>query len=83
MALSERNSNAIYLIVWLGFPYVSIPYVRRRHEIGTLHWTLNKMIELLIDTLLAFSLFFDAGHLFHRAGAGGHCPHLRALHHRA
>ena len=57
VALRERNSNVFYLMVWLGFPYVNIPYVRRKREIGTSRWTLSKKIKLLIDSLLAFSYF--------------------------
>ena len=53
--LHERNSNVFYLMVWLGFAYVNIPYVRRKREIGKSRWTLNKKIKLLIDSLLAFS----------------------------
>ncbi len=55
VALQERNSNVFYLMVWLGFPYVNIPYVRRKREIGRSRWTLSKKIKLLIDSLLAFS----------------------------
>ena len=57
VSLGERNSNVFYLMVWLGFPYVNIPYVRRRREIGKSRWTLSKKIKLLIDSLLAFSFF--------------------------
>jgi dolichol-phosphate mannosyltransferase len=57
VALQERNSNVFYLMVWLGFPYVNIPYVRRKRKIGTSRWTLSKKIKLLIDSLLAFSYF--------------------------
>lgn len=53
--MHERNSNVFYLMVWLGFPYVNIPYVRRKREIGTSRWTLSKKVKLLIDSLLAFS----------------------------
>jgi dolichol-phosphate mannosyltransferase len=53
--LHERNSNVFYLMVWLGFTYVNIPYVRRKREIGKSRWTLSKKIKLLIDSLLAFS----------------------------
>ena len=55
VAMQERNSNVFYLMVWLGFPYVNIPYVRRKREIGKSRWTLSKKIKLLIDSLLAFS----------------------------
>ena len=53
--MQERNSNVFYLMVWLGYPYVNIPYVRRKREIGTSRWTLSKKVKLLIDSLLAFS----------------------------
>ncbi|MCC3158804.1 glycosyltransferase family 2 protein [Hymenobacter sp. 15J16-1T3B] len=57
VSMEERNSNVFYLMVWLGFPYVNIPYVRRKREIGTSRWTLSKKIKLLIDSLLSFSYF--------------------------
>ncbi|RAK65772.1 glycosyltransferase family 2 protein [Hymenobacter edaphi] len=57
VGMQERNSNVFYLMVWLGFPYVNIPYVRRKREIGTSRWTLSKKIKLLIDSLLSFSYF--------------------------
>ena len=55
LKLHERNSNVFYLMVWLGFAYVNIPYTRRKREIGKSRWTLSKKIKLLIDSLLAFS----------------------------
>ena len=55
VAMQERNSNVFYLMVWLGFAYVNIPYTRRKREIGKSRWTLSKKIKLLVDSLLAFS----------------------------
>jgi len=55
LKLHERNSNVFYLMVWLGFAYVNIPYVRRKRSIGTSRWTFSKKVKLLIDSLLAFS----------------------------
>jgi glycosyltransferase involved in cell wall biosynthesis len=55
--LQERNSNLFYLMVWLGYPYVNIPYVRRKREIGKSRWTLKKKAKLFIDSILAFSYF--------------------------
>ncbi|MBF9222166.1 glycosyltransferase family 2 protein [Hymenobacter ruricola] len=55
LKLHERNSNVFYLMVWLGFAYVNIPYTRRRRQIGTSRWTLSKKIKLFIDSLMAFS----------------------------
>lgn len=53
--LHERNSNIFYLMIWLGFAYVSLPYTRRRRTIGRSRWTLSKKITLLIDSLVSFS----------------------------
>jgi dolichol-phosphate mannosyltransferase len=55
LKLHERNSNVFYLMVWLGFAYVNIPYTRRKRQIGKSRWTLSKKIKLLVDSLLAFS----------------------------
>ena len=57
LRLHERNSNLFYLMVWLGYPYVNIPYVRRKREIGKSRWTLKKKMKLFIDSILAFSFF--------------------------
>jgi dolichol-phosphate mannosyltransferase len=55
LKLHERNSNVLYLMVWLGFAYVNIPYTRRKRKIGKSRWTLSKKIKLAIDSLMAFS----------------------------
>ncbi|TYZ07048.1 glycosyltransferase family 2 protein [Hymenobacter lutimineralis] len=55
--MQERNSNLFYLMVWLGYPYVNIPYIRRKREIGKSRWTLTKKIKLFIDSILSFSYF--------------------------
>ncbi len=55
LKMHERNSNVFYLMVWLGFAYVNIPYTRRKRQIGKSRWTLSKKIKLLVDSLLAFS----------------------------
>ncbi|MBF9236756.1 glycosyltransferase family 2 protein [Hymenobacter sp. BT683] len=55
LKLHERNSNVFYLMVWLGFAYVNIPYTRRKRTIGKSRWTLSNKIKLLIDSLMAFS----------------------------
>lgn len=57
LKMHERNSNIFYLMVWLGYSYVNIPYVRRKREIGKSRWTLQKKIKLFIDSLLSFSYF--------------------------
>ncbi|QHT66075.1 glycosyltransferase family 2 protein [Rhodocytophaga rosea] len=55
--MDEKNTNILYLLVWLGYEYVNIPYTRRKREIGTSRWTLSKKIKMFIDTIIAFSFF--------------------------
>ncbi|UYZ57460.1 glycosyltransferase family 2 protein [Hymenobacter latericus] len=57
LQMKERNSNVFYLLVWLGYPFVNIPYTRRKREIGKSRWTLSKKVKLLVDSILSFSFF--------------------------
>lgn len=57
LKLKENNSNVFYLMTWMGFNYVNIPYVRKQREIGKSRWTLQKKVKLLVDSLLSFSYF--------------------------
>lgn len=57
LGMSERNTNIFYLMVWMGYAYVNIPYIRRQRDIGQSRWTLQKKVKLLIDSLLSFSFF--------------------------
>jgi dolichol-phosphate mannosyltransferase len=53
--INEKNTNQIYLLSWLGFDYVSIPYVRKKRDVGVSKWTLSKKIKLFIDSFVSFS----------------------------
>ncbi|UYZ61375.1 glycosyltransferase family 2 protein [Hymenobacter weizhouensis] len=53
--LPERNSNVFYLMLWLGYPYVNLPYVRRPRQIGHSRWTVAKKVKLFIDSFVSFS----------------------------
>ena len=55
--MNEKNTNTLFLLPWLGYPYVSIPYVRQEREIGKSRWTTAKKIKLFIDSFIAFSFF--------------------------
>ena len=57
LKMKERNSNIFYLMTWMGYNYVNIPYSRKNREIGVSRWTLKKKIKLLIDSVLSFSFF--------------------------
>lgn len=53
--MNENNTNSLYLLTWLKYDYVSIPYTRRKREIGKSRWTLKKKVKLLIDSFVSFS----------------------------
>lgn len=57
LSINERNTNTLFLLVWLKYEFVSIPYIRRKRTIGKSRWTLQKKIKLLIDSFVAFSFF--------------------------
>jgi polyisoprenyl-phosphate glycosyltransferase len=57
LRINEKNTNILYLLTWLGFDYVSIPYVRKKREIGKSKWTVRKKIKMFIDSFVAFSFF--------------------------
>jgi len=57
VSLNESNTNSLYLLLWLKYDFVSIPYTRRKRVIGKSRWTLSKKIKLFIDSFVSFSYF--------------------------
>jgi len=55
--MNEANSNCMYLLLWQGHPYITIPYVRQEREIGKSRWTISRKIKLFIDSFVSFSFF--------------------------
>lgn len=55
LAIQEKNTNSLYLLVWLKYEYACIPYKRREREIGKSRWTMKKKIQLFIDSFVSFS----------------------------
>ena len=53
--INERNTNQIYLLAWLNYDFVNIPYTRRKREIGVSRWTMKKKVKLFIDSFVSFS----------------------------
>jgi polyisoprenyl-phosphate glycosyltransferase len=56
-AIKEKNTNIMTLIYWLGYPYITIPYKRKKRQKGKSKWTIGKRIKLAIDSFLGFSYF--------------------------
>lgn len=55
--IKEKNTNILYLLVWLGYDYINIPIVRKKREIGKSKWTLSKKIKMFVDSFVSFSFF--------------------------
>lgn len=55
--MNDKNSYFPYLLMWLGYDFVTIPYVRRKREIGKSTYTLSKKIKAFVDSFVAFSYF--------------------------
>lgn len=51
----EKNTNILYLMFVLGYPTVTIPYVREARKLGKSRWTFKKKMKLFIDSFIAFS----------------------------
>lgn len=52
---SEKNQFLNGLIMWLGFPFILVPYIRQKRQIGKSSWTLAKRLRYLIDAIFLFS----------------------------
>ena len=55
--MQESNTSLMSQILWSGFETATIPYIRKKREIGKSKWTLSKKIKLVYDSLLSFSYF--------------------------
>lgn len=55
--MDDKNSFFPFLLMWLGYDFVSVPYVRRKRELGTSTYTLSKKIKAFVDSFVAFSFF--------------------------
>jgi polyisoprenyl-phosphate glycosyltransferase len=53
--INEKNTNTLYLLAWLNYEMVCIPYTRLKREVGKSRWTLKKKIKLFIDSFISFS----------------------------
>lgn len=51
----EKNTNYLSLILWSGYAYKSIPYIRKKRELGKSSFTFSKKLKYAIDSFIAFS----------------------------
>ena len=55
--MQESNTSLMSQILWAGFETATVPYIRKKREIGKSRWTLSKKIKLVYDSLISFSYF--------------------------
>lgn len=55
LALGESHSSLVALLLWVGFRRESVPYRRRRREIGRSAWTFRRKLDYLLDSVYSFS----------------------------
>jgi len=53
--ISEKNTNIMSLVFWLGHSQETIPYVRQERKLGKSRWTLSKKVKLFVDSFVSFS----------------------------
>ena len=56
VAMGEKNTSLLSLILWLGFRQAHVPYVKRERVAGRSGWTFAKRLKLAIDSVVSFSM---------------------------
>jgi dolichol-phosphate mannosyltransferase len=55
LKMEEKNTYLPYLLLWLGYDYISIPFIRKKREIGESQWTFSKKVKSFIDSFVSFT----------------------------
>ena len=55
LELREANSSLVGLLIWLGYPFAVVPYVRLQRVHGKSEWSLDKLVDYMSDSAFAFS----------------------------
>ncbi len=55
LQMRDKNSFFPYLLMWLGYEFASIPYVRKKRELGVSSYTFWTKLKAFIDSFVAFS----------------------------
>jgi len=57
LAMAEKNTSVMGLIMWAGFRQTFVPYDRAARRHGHSKWTLAKKLKLFVDSFVSFSFF--------------------------
>lgn len=55
VAMRERNSSLVGLLLWAGFRRTEVPYQRRLREVGRSAWTFSKKLRYMTDSVYGFT----------------------------
>jgi len=55
LELKEANSSLVGLLIWLGYPFAVVPYVRLQREHGKSEWRFGKLVDYMANSAFAFS----------------------------
>lgn len=55
VAMRERNSSLVGLLLWAGFRRIEVPYQRRPREVGRSSWTFSKKLRYMTDSVYGFT----------------------------
>jgi dolichol-phosphate mannosyltransferase len=55
LEINEKNSSLQVVVIWLGYDYELVPYVRRRREVGKSAWTFWRKVKRIIDVFVTNS----------------------------
>jgi glycosyltransferase involved in cell wall biosynthesis len=53
--LREANSSLVGLLIWLGYPFTVVPYIRLQRNHGKSEWRFGKLVDYMSDSAFAFS----------------------------
>jgi dolichol-phosphate mannosyltransferase len=54
-AFREKHVSLMALVAWMGFRQTALPYVKQARRFGRSGWTLRKKIQLVVDSVTAFT----------------------------
>ena len=55
LAIPEKNTSVMGLILWMGFRQSFLPYVKQARASGVSKWTFAKKVKLFVDSIVSFS----------------------------
>jgi glycosyltransferase involved in cell wall biosynthesis len=55
LKFEQKNAHLFVIILWLGFKFKSIKYVRQKRKHGKSQWTFQMKLKLYLDTMIGFS----------------------------